>query len=109
MPSINDLTFETKGIPTVYCNHSAPSMSPNDIRVYLGEVVPQQMKVKVTVDKPKSIDPAIEPRICIVMSPEFAKIFAQNLLTTVDKFEKLFGPLRPPMTDAAVEQKINEP
>src|ERR1700674_2078652 len=85
---------KTKDIPTIYCNHANPSVSFNDIRVYLSEVVPEELMALVA-EKPSAVKPHVETRVCIVCSPEFAKGLGESILKAVEKYEEIFGPLRP--------------
>src|SRR5580698_1334704 len=88
-----DVVFETKGVPTVYCNHVSPSISFNDIRIYLAEVTPKQLDALIS-DRATATEPMIEPRLCVVVAPEFAKAFSEVLMKAVTKYESIFGPLR---------------
>ena len=93
-------------MPTIYCNHANPSLSFHDVRIYLGEVMPKQLNVVVS-EKLTQPESTIEPRICVVVSPEFAKALGHTLLGAVEKYENVFGPLRPPVTQEQVAEKIN--
>jgi hypothetical protein len=101
-------TFETKNVPSVYCNHASPSISFNDIRVYLSEVVPNQLDV-VTPPNPTTAEPVVEPRICLVLAPEFAKALSQALMTATEKYEVLFGPLRTPPSQEELNSRLLPP
>jgi hypothetical protein len=102
------LVVKTKDVPTVYCNHANPSVSFNDIRVYLSEVIPEELTALVP-DKPSPIKPHVESRICVVCSPEFAKAMAESLLKAVGKYEELFGQLRPSPNQEELNKKLLSP
>jgi hypothetical protein len=101
-----NVAFKTKEVPTLYCNHASPAISFHDIRVYLSEVFPKEMAALVLQDKTSSVAPEIEPRLCLVLAPEFAKMLGQALLSSVEKYENVFGPLRPIPNEAAVYEKL---
>lgn len=89
----------TEGFPIVYSNLASVSANYNDIRIYFAEIHP---KTVVTVALPEAartvIGPAdanIAPRICMVMTPEFAKSLHDALSSTLSLYEKQFGQLRP--------------
>jgi hypothetical protein len=105
---LSGMKFETKNVPSVYCNHASPSLSFNDIRVYLSEVVPNQLDV-VTPTDPTTAEPVVEPRVCLVVSPEFAKGLGQALMTAAEKYEQLFGPLRIPPTQEELNLRLLPP
>jgi Protein of unknown function (DUF3467) len=67
----------------IYANHSRVASSFYDLRVFLGQ---------------SNITPTgqitIEEDICIIMSPEGAKGFAENLLKTLLQYEQTFGKTR---------------
>ena len=86
------LTFETKGVPTLYSNHASPSISFNDIRIYFAEVFPKELSVG-TSPAATRIEPTVEPRLCVVVTPEFAKSLVEALSKAVEKYEAIFGPM----------------
>jgi hypothetical protein len=92
----------TEGFPVVYANLASVSASFNDLRIYFAD---DQPKTVVTVAGPAPTPTAptiigpgeanIGPRICLVMSPEFAKSLHDALSSTISLYEKQFGQLRP--------------
>jgi hypothetical protein len=89
----------TAGFPVVYSNLASVAANFNDLRIYFAEVQP---KTVVTVAMPEltatAVSPAdanISPRICMVLTPEFAKSLLDALSSTLSLYEKQFGPLRP--------------
>ena|ERR1700731_2608144 len=100
-----DLIVKTKDVPTVYCNQANPSVSFNDIRLYLSEVVPEDLPAVVS-DNLSRIKPHVESRICIVCAPEFAKSLAESILKAVSKYEDLFGQLRTVPNQAELDKKL---
>ncbi|HVS87695.1 MAG TPA: DUF3467 domain-containing protein [Candidatus Acidoferrum sp.] len=102
---LEGIVFQTKDVPTLYCNHASPSISFNDLRIYFAEVAPKELAA-VQSTTAKRAEPTVTPRICVVVSPEFAKALAQSILTAVDKYENLFGPLRPSPTQEQMDEKL---
>jgi hypothetical protein len=104
---LDGLVFDTKDIPTLYINHASPSLSYNDIRIYLGEVGPKQMAAVVT-SQAKRTEASITPRVCVIVSPEFAKALGESLQAAVQKYESVFGPLRSAPSQEEVNQKLSQ-
>jgi hypothetical protein len=92
--------FETKGVPTIYCNQANVSLSYNDVRLYIGEVSPKELVVTQGGKEFAQKEPLYEPRCCLVVSPEFARSLAKAITAATEKYEGLFGPLRPEPTPA---------
>src|SRR3990170_4567625 len=87
--------IETKGIPSVYCNHAITSLSYSEVRVYLSEISPNELVVNPTGTELVQKKPNVDVRFSLVLSPEFARSLANALLSIVEKYESVFGPLRP--------------
>ena len=102
---LDGIVFETKDVPTLYSNHASPSISFNDLRIYFGEVAPKELAAVQTTTA-KRAAPTVTPRLCVVMSPEFAKALAQSILTAVDKYENVFGSLRLAPTQDQMDEKL---
>jgi hypothetical protein len=85
-----DIMIDTQNIPTFYVNHAHVNISLTDFRVYLGEVAPKNYRVGVLADPEMSVN----PRVSIVMNPEFAKTLCDVIKSTVDQYEAKFGKLR---------------
>jgi hypothetical protein len=98
--------FETKGVPTVYCNLTVTSLSYSDIRVYVLEQSPGELvlnpKTTELVQKP----PLNEAKVCLVFSPEFAASLVKSLSETVAQYQSIFGPLRPQPTEEGLAAAI---
>jgi hypothetical protein len=84
----------TEGFPSLYTNHAAVSMSPVDIRVFFSEVSPKELNINPQ-EMMKAAEAIVTPRICLVMTPEFAKTVLESLSTSISQYETKFGPLRP--------------
>jgi uncharacterized protein DUF3467 len=84
----------TEGYPSLYSNHASVSMSAIDIRIFLSEVAPKEMNLEPQ-DSMRSAEPLVQPRVCLVMSPEFARTIMDSLATLIPQYEARFGPLRP--------------
>lgn len=76
-------------IPSVYVNGSNLAVGPFEVRLYVSEVtpVPGQDNAVTVTDK-----------LCLVMSPEFAKALADQLTNIMTSYEKDFGKLRASVT-----------
>jgi hypothetical protein len=74
---------QKEGMPTLYVSHSRIVPSFFDLRLFLGQqnVSPQG-------------EQTIEEQVCIVMTPECAKLIADGILASLDKFQKAFGQIR---------------
>ncbi len=99
------VTFETKGIPVLYANQANPSISFNDIRIYFSDVSPKEVSV-ATPKEVGRIAPTVDPKLCVVISPEFAKSLGETLIKTIEKYEHVFGPLRPQPTQQQLNEKL---
>jgi len=88
--SFPDITIDTRDIPTYYVNHAHVNISLTDIRIYFGESSPKSYKVGALVD-PEII---VNPKIAIVINPEFANSMLAILKSSIDKYEAKFGNLR---------------
>ena len=72
-------------LPQVYINAANVAMGAFEIRIYLAEVAPTS---------PHNDDVTITDKICVVMSPEFARAFAGQLDKFVKSYEQSFGEIR---------------
>src|ERR1700733_6396679 len=105
----NKLLIETKAVPTVYCNHAVTSMSYADLRLYLSEVSPKELIANPTSGEMVQKEPNLDPRMCVVMTPEFARLIANALTTAVERYESVFGQLRPePKQDVFASKLISK-
>jgi len=90
----------TEGFPVVYANLASVSASLNDLRIYFADVQPKTvvtLPVPTTSPAATAIGPSeanIAPRICLVLTPEFAKSLHDALSSTLSLYEKQFGQLR---------------
>ncbi len=85
----------TEGFPVVYANLASLTAGYNDLRIYFADAQPKSV---VTLATPPQVTPGdanIAPRICMVMTPEFAKSLRDALSTTLSAYETQFGPVRP--------------
>ncbi|HEV3279396.1 MAG TPA: DUF3467 domain-containing protein [Terriglobia bacterium] len=71
-------------LPNVYINSANVALGGLEMRLYLAETTP-------TEDGEGLI---VTDRVCVVMTPEFAKFMSASLLESMNKFEARFGPLR---------------
>jgi hypothetical protein len=90
----NEGLISTEGFASVYANHAAVSMSAVDVRVFLSEVSPKQIHAEPT-ESLAAAEALVQPRVCLVMSPEFARSIMDSLAKLIPQYEERFGPLRP--------------
>lgn len=100
------MSFQTREIPTVYVNHASPSLGFNDIRIYFGDIFPKELGLAVA-EKPVHVEPTFEPRICVIVNPEFAKSLVESLSKAIQKYEEVFGPMKPQPSQASVNEKLS--
>jgi hypothetical protein len=86
--------FETNGVPTVYCNQANFSLSFNDVRIYVSELSAGEIVINPSGDSVTQRPARIDPKFCLVMSPEFARSFGNAITKAVEQYESIFGPLR---------------
>jgi hypothetical protein len=96
-----DITIETQGIPTYYVNHAHVNISLTDFRIFLGEATPKSYKVGVLTDP----EITVNPKVSIVLNPEFAKSLCDIIKNSVDQYEAKFGKLREGIGILSVEVK----
>ena len=104
----------TEGFPLLYANLASVSANYNDLRIYFAEVQPKVVATFVAPGQgPTPMgagDANIAPRVCMVLTPEFAKSLVDALSTTVAQYEKQFGPLRPvPQIPVAKNSRSDKP
>ncbi len=71
-------------MPTIYVNNIGFGVGPVDVRLFLGEIMPNI----------EGTGAVITQRLAVVMSPEYAKVMAETLLQAIAGLEKQYGPLR---------------
>jgi hypothetical protein len=109
MPEDEKIVIETKGIPSVYCNHAVTSISHADVRVYLSEISPKEIVANPTPGKEMALEVLnLETRYCLVLTPEFARSLANALLSSIGTYEETFGPLRPEPTQEQIVKKLGK-
>lgn len=86
----------TEGFQVAYANLASLTVNYNDLRIYFADA---QAKVVAAMVAPGTHlpipEPQITPRICMVLTPEFAKSLLDALASSIAVYEKQFGPLRP--------------
>lgn len=90
-------TMPTEGFPLAYANLASVIGTFNDIRIYFAELQPKAIATAGAPDQ-APVGPSeanIAPRVCVVLTPEFAKSLRDVLSGTVERYEKQFGSLRP--------------
>ena len=95
---------KTEGIPTMYVNLASLSMSYNDLRVYLMEASPKEVNVVSVGKGTKATEANVQPKLCLVLTPEFARALRDSLSSTIASYESAFGQLRnAPNNDALIK------
>jgi len=84
----------SENFPVTYANSASVTTSYHDIRVYFSDVFPKELVTDQHVGPVKVKESLFAPRICIAMSPEFAKAVRDALDRTLSQYEAQFGPLR---------------
>jgi hypothetical protein len=77
-------TIRVPNMPSVYVNNARLAVGAVDIRLFVGDQEPNEDGTGVTVTQ----------RLCLVMTPEVAKVIAENFIRAMAQFEKEFGKLR---------------
>lgn len=85
----------TEGFPIAYANLASLTANYNDLRIYFADAQPKTVATAGTPVPAAISETNIAPRICMVMTPEFAKSLLDALAGTIALYEKQFGPLRP--------------
>jgi Protein of unknown function (DUF3467) len=92
-----ETSAQTQGVQATYANVAGITISFHDVRIYLGEVAPSSVDFGVT--QLKNPPPTFNVVGCVVASPEFARNLRDALTTSIEKYESVFGPLRPNPTN----------
>lgn len=77
-------TIRAPNIPSIYINAIQVAMGSLELRLYLSETTPSLDGQSVEVTQ----------KVCIVLTPEFAKALGQRLVENMAQFEQQFGKLR---------------
>lgn len=85
----------TDGFPIVYANLASLTANYNDLRIYFADAQAKTIATVGATTQAAVSEANIAPRICMVMTPEFAKSLLDALSGTIAMYEKQFGPLRP--------------
>jgi hypothetical protein len=101
-----ELKFKSATVPSVYCNHANVSLSYSDVRVYVGELSPNEMFVNPTGKDYGKQEPHFEPKFSLVLTPEFARQLSKALSVGVQQYEAIFGKLRAELTQDQLDQSI---
>jgi Protein of unknown function (DUF3467) len=85
----------TQGLTTIYANIAGVTISFHDMRIYLAEALPAKVDFGVTLPALKPQQALVNPIACVIVNPEFARSLRDALTLSIEKYEGLFGPLRP--------------
>jgi hypothetical protein len=86
------------GVPNVYANNARVSLTYNDVKVYFADAIahePGQQLLLGQGETQESTNALIMERVCLILSPEFARSLHEVLGTAVETYEQKFGKLRP--------------
>ena len=81
---VRDAIVQMPNLPVMYFNHARVASSNFDLRIFLG-------LMNITAKNQTSIT----EQLCVVVSPEFAKVFFEALKTSLERYEATFGKIRP--------------
>ena len=70
---------------TIFSNHVRVAMAEDDFRFFFGEIYPTATNEIQIIE-----------HLCVVMSPQKAKAVVSVLIQTMNAYEKLYGPIKPP-------------
>jgi len=97
---VKSISVQMPNMPVMYFNHSRIAVSNFDLRIYFGQG-------NITAQGQQTL---LE-QICVILTPEYAAAFSKTLKTTLEKYEEMFGKLRPstpPMALQAADTKPSE-
>jgi hypothetical protein len=101
LEQFKNLSVQVPNLPVMYFNHSRVALSSFDVRIYFGQG-------NITAQGEQSL---VE-QLCVILTPEYAAAFSQTLKATLEKYEELFGKIRPPsapmLLQAAANMKATE-
>jgi glutaminase len=81
---VKELTVQVENMETRYFNHCRFTTSFADLRIFLGQNTLSAAGKFV-----------IREELCVVFSPEFAKVISDVLITSIGMYESKFGKIRP--------------
>ncbi|MFZ0416188.1 MAG: DUF3467 domain-containing protein [Candidatus Acidiferrales bacterium] len=88
---------QPEGLPSVYTNNARVQISYNDVKIYFSEATSEPGTQMLLVPGETTQGPATMAveRVCMILSPEFARSLQMVLASTIEKYEATFGKLRP--------------
>lgn len=92
LPANRPVGVSTENVQTLYVNLASVVSGFFDFRIYLMEAGPAEV---ATVSPLPDVRAAFSPKICVVVSPEFARSLRDTLSSTLERFEAQNGKLRP--------------
>jgi hypothetical protein len=101
--------ISTEGFPIVYSNLASMTANYSDVRIYFADAQANTIVTQpIPGQQPVVSEANIAPRICLVLTPEFARTLRDALAQTLSLYEAQFGALRPvpqsPSTAAPARQ-----
>ncbi len=88
---------QPEDLPSIYTNNARILLSYNDIKIYFSESMPEAGTQMLLSPGEVTQNPAAmaKERVCMILSPEFARSLQEVLGTSIEKYEAQFGKLRP--------------
>jgi uncharacterized protein DUF3467 len=87
-------TISSEGFPVAYANVASLAASFADIRIFFAESFPKELVTDPGSGPYRVKENAVAPRICVAMSPEFARSVRDALSAAISQYETQFGALR---------------
>ena len=84
----------TEGFPVAYANLASTTVNFNDIRVYFSDTQAKQIVTERAAGVIRVAENLVSPRICVVMTPEFARGLRDALALSISQYEENFGSIR---------------
>lgn len=81
-------------IPTLYVNSVRVGLAFTDVKLYLGETIPESLPSPTLQNVPQQSAQKIVDRVCVVFSPDILPALIKGLTDAVSAYQANFGPLR---------------
>jgi hypothetical protein len=81
---LRDAIVQMPNLPVMYFNHARVATSNFDVRFFFG-------LLNITAQNQQSIS----EQLCVVVAPEFCKMFLEAVKTALERYEAMFGKIRP--------------
>jgi hypothetical protein len=87
----------TEAIPNIYANVASVASAYHEVRIYFCEAHPKEIATQAIPGAPLTTtgEATVAPRVCLVLSPGFARNLRDSLNITLETYQEKHGPLRP--------------